>query len=292
MGLALNKKTLILITVIVIVVLIIVMAAWMIKKYIRANIASGGIEINKFFEERCSDPLVFNSRDFEWTAQFRAHWKEIREEFDAYSRNYVVPSYNDINRGSAGNTEGWKALFLRVFNNDTKMMEYFPKTKKILECCDCTTAYFSMLEPGTHIPEHKGIYKGVIRYHLGLIVPQKWEDCFIVVDGKKLHWKEGDDIMFDDMVNHHVENNTSEKRVVLFLDVKRDFGSLFLNAVNRLMLKYIKCNDALVSTVDKVNILSRQTPERYQVMTAQVGDKTTYDKVSAWVEERMSSSPK
>ena len=49
----------------------------------------------------------------------------------------------------------------------------------------CTTAYFSILEPGTKIKPHNGVYKGVLRYHLGLIVPSG--DLFIEIDGKSLH---------------------------------------------------------------------------------------------------------
>ena len=33
-------------------------------------------------------------------------------------------------------------------------------------------AFFSILAPGKHIPEHRGSLKGVIRYHLALKVPE------------------------------------------------------------------------------------------------------------------------
>jgi ornithine lipid ester-linked acyl 2-hydroxylase len=274
MNIRIKKKTLI-IVILILIVLIVIVALLRARKWVKDNIASGGKEINEFLEARCSDPPVFNSRDFKWSRKFREQWKDVREEFDSYSREYVVPSYTDVNRDSSAGTEGWKALFLRVFSVDTKMMQYFPKTKKLLENCECTTAYFSMLEPGTYIQEHKGVYKGVLRYHLGLIVPEDWQNCFIVVDGKKLHWKEGDDIMFDDMFLHHVENNTPQKRVVLFLDIKRNFGTFVLNWINSLMLKFIKCNDSLLSTVEKANLISRQKPDRYLSLTASLNAKTS-----------------
>jgi len=259
-----EKKTLqriVLIIAVVLIILLIIIALAAVS--IRKNIATGGTAINEYLTRHCSDPAVLNSRDYAWTANFRQNWQSIRQEFDAYSQNYVVPAYKDVNKGSSGDTDGWKALFLRVFNNDTQMMEFFPKTKALLATCPCTTAYFSLLEPGTHIPEHRGVYKGVLRYHLSLVVPDDWQNCFIVVDGKKLHWREGDDLMFDDMYLHHVENNTNQKRVVLFLDIKRDFKSLLVNFVNTIMLKFIKCNDVLLTTVEKANRLSRQDSESY-----------------------------
>jgi aspartyl/asparaginyl beta-hydroxylase (cupin superfamily) len=34
------------------------------------------------------------------------------------------------------------------------------------------TAFFSILAPGKHLPAHRGPYKGVMRYHLGLLIPE------------------------------------------------------------------------------------------------------------------------
>ncbi len=84
-------------------------------------------------------------------------------------------------------------------------------------------------------------------------MPDQWQNCFIVVDGKKLHWRTGQDIMFDDMFLHHVENNTDQPRVILFLDIKRDFKNVLLNLANTLFLKFVKSNDALNDTIDNAN---------------------------------------
>ena len=63
--------------------------------------------------------------------------------------------------------------------------------------------------------------------------------------------------MFDDMYLHHVENNTDERRVILFLDIKRDFGDsllgMLLNMFNSACLYFINKSDALRKTVDNVN---------------------------------------
>ena len=103
-------------------------------------------------------------------------------------------------------------MFLKVFGNSTANAVHFPVTMMLIESIQCTTAYFSILEPGTIIPVHQGLYKGVLRYHLGLIVPDDIENVFISVDGQTLHWREGDDIMFDDMYDHYVINNTNQPR--------------------------------------------------------------------------------
>jgi beta-hydroxylase len=79
----------------------------------------------------------------------------------------------------------------------------------------------SILSPGKHILDHRGPYKGVLRYHLGLIVPQDAEACRIRVGEDVRHWQEGKSMIFDDTFNHEVWNDTDETRVVLFVDVLR-----------------------------------------------------------------------
>ena len=79
----------------------------------------------------------------------------------------------------------------------------------------------SILSPRKHILDHRGPYKGVLRYHLGLIVPEDAEACRIRVGDDFRHWEEGRSMIFDDTFNHEVWNDTDETRVVLFVDVMR-----------------------------------------------------------------------
>ncbi|MGL5078248.1 MAG: aspartyl/asparaginyl beta-hydroxylase domain-containing protein, partial [Waterburya sp.] len=83
------------------------------------------------------------------------------------------------------------------------------------------TAFFSILLPDKHIPEHRGPYKGVLRCHLPLKVPQAKEQCGIRVAQEIRHWEEGKCLVFDDSYPHEAWNKTDEIRVVLFLDIVR-----------------------------------------------------------------------
>ena len=101
-----------------------------------------------------------------------------------------------------------------------------------------TTAMFSILSPRKHILDHRGPYKGVLRYHLGLIVPRGREACRIRVGEDIRHWEEGKSMIFDDTFNHEVWNDTDETRVVLFVDVLRPLP-FPESAINRLIVKAI-----------------------------------------------------
>jgi beta-hydroxylase len=96
------------------------------------------------------------------------------------------------------------------------------------------TAFFSILAPGTHVPAHRGPYKGLLRCHLGLKVPQP-ELCRLRVHDQILHWQEGQCMVFDDTYEHEVWNDSHEDRVVLFLDIMRPMAPLW-SASNQLLI--------------------------------------------------------
>jgi len=214
--------------------------------------------LNRFFEYYCKDPAVFDSKDFPWTKNFRDNWKLILQEYLEYSSKYSIPNYTKINEttSSCDVNNRWKTLFLRIFNSDTNITHLFPQTMHLIKTCPCTLAFFSVFEPGTKLVRHRGVYKGVIRYHLPLIVPDEWDKCFINVNGRVLNWQIGSDLVFDDRFLHHAENNTNQVRVILFLDIKRDFKNPILNFINTIILRIVKSNDILIDTLSKANNLN------------------------------------
>ena len=211
--------------------------------------------INKFLNCFCERQSIFDTKDFNWSQNFRTNHELIRNEYLKYTENNITPTYKNINSEVSfiDKQSKWKALFLRAYGVDTNMCKYFPLTMKLINISPCTLAFFSVLEAGAKLDSHIGIYKGVIRYHLGLTVPNNWQNCFLIVDKKKLHWHEGSDLMFDDMYTHSVENNTNQSRVILFLDIKRKFDNIIVDGMNNLFLKFIKSNDVLTETINNVN---------------------------------------
>jgi len=207
----------------------------------------------------CDDRVLFDPNDFLWTCNFRNRWTEIRTEYMNYSWNRYIPLYSQISPDVSycDRSKGWNAVYLRAFNVDTDIAKHFPLTMNLIEQLPCTTAFFSILKPHTKLDPHIGVYKGVIRYHLGLIIPDDSDNCFLQINDRKISWVEGEDIMFDDMYLHHVENNTDQTRVILFLDVQRKFEDLFTNTLNSLFIRFAQTNDTLINTVNNVNYYNR-----------------------------------
>jgi ornithine lipid ester-linked acyl 2-hydroxylase len=189
------------------------------------------------------DATFFPSERFSWIEHVEANWETIREELQSVlADREALPNFQDISKDQIEITDDddWKTYFLYGYGFAAKLgVETCPKTAALMrEIPGMTTAMFSILSPRKHILDHRGPYKGVLRYHLGLIVPKDAEQCRIRVGEDIRHWEEGKSLMFDDTFNHEVWNDTDETRVVLFVDVLRPLPSPW-GRINQLIVKAI-----------------------------------------------------
>jgi beta-hydroxylase len=175
---------------------------------------------------RLPDLPVYDSRDFPWVSRVESQWRQIRTELDQVMvYRDRMPSFHEILKeaGTITHDDSWKTFFLISAGRDCdENARRCPQTMKLLrEIPGVCTAFFSILAPGKHIPAHRGAYNGVLRYHLGLIVPEPRERCRIRIANEVYHWGEGQSLIFDDSFNHEVWNDTNGHRVVLFVDFAR-----------------------------------------------------------------------
>ncbi len=189
------------------------------------------------------DTPFFDVDRFEWVKPLEEQWPTIREELERVLQDReALPSFQEISRDQIGLTDDdrWKTFFLYGYGFKAQLnTELCPRTTALVEQIPgMTTAMFSILSPGKHIPAHRGPYKGVLRYHLGLIVPEQAAQCRIRVDSEIRHWTEGGSMLFDDTYEHEVWNDTDETRVVLFVDVIRPLPQPE-SLINRAIIKAI-----------------------------------------------------
>ena len=189
------------------------------------------------------DSVFFENEQFPWSKNLEADWIVIRKELDSVlERVDDLPNFQDISKRQyrIANDNRWKTYFFYAFGfKATKNCERCPETTKLLEQIPgLKVAFFSILAPGKHIPKHRGKLKTLIRYHLGLIVPQPKENCKIQIADEIRYWEEGKSLIFDDTFYHEVWNNTDGYRVVLFLDIARPL-KFPLNVVSSLANKFI-----------------------------------------------------
>ena len=173
------------------------------------------------------NPPLLETNFIKGTEILEENYKSINKELSRILKNKKkIPSFQEVDEGQKRISidKKWKTFFLKIYGNYIeKNCKLCPKTVKLLEQVPGVyTAMFSILEPKKHIPGHHGLFKGVLRYHLGLIIPKN-KRCKIQVGKKTYYWKEGKGILFDDTYYHEVWNNSNEIRVVLFLDIERPF---------------------------------------------------------------------
>ena len=168
----------------------------------------------------------FDTQSFPWVAGFEANWPLIRAELDRVMLGHQqLPNLQDISEDQKHITQDtlWKIFYLYGYGyRSDENCARCPDTTRLIEAVPgMRTAFFSILSPGKHINAHRGPYKGVLRYHLGLMVPEPREQCRIRVGESFGTWQEGKSLMFDDTHSHEVWNETDGIRVVLFMDVDR-----------------------------------------------------------------------
>jgi ornithine lipid ester-linked acyl 2-hydroxylase len=172
------------------------------------------------------DATFFPLERFPWVKHIEDNWTVIREEAERLLEDQAeLANFQDISKDQIEITDDdrWKTFFLYGYGFEAKLgVEMCPRTAALMrEIPGMTTAMFSILSPRKHILDHRGPYKGVLRYHLGLVVPEDAEACRIRVGDDFRHWEAGKSMIFDDTFNHEVWNDTDETRVVLFVDVLR-----------------------------------------------------------------------
>lgn len=132
----------------------------------------------------------------------------------------------------------WRALYLKKMGKiDNNIIQHFPNTINLLKDEQIHNVFFSILDSGVEIPPRVGYYKGYLRYHMGVIIPNnntgRTDDKAYIVFGEEKHiWQEKKGVVFDDIYLHYVKNPTNQTRVVLYIDVKRKSDSTFINTLN------------------------------------------------------------
>jgi len=229
------------------------------EKPIQHTVLRRLVETVLFFRD--GEKTFFEPESFPWVSAVETDWKLVRKELEAVmARREDIPNFQDISDAQKVLTEGeqWKTFWLYAYGEKAEEnCARCPETVKVLQRIPgMKSAMFSILAPRKHIPEHRGMYKGVLRYHLGLIVPGSDGSCKIRVGSDVRSWKEGKSLIFDDSHPHEVWNECDSYRVVLFVDFLRP---VFFPAslLNRMIIWMIARTSSIKEPMDRVREKAR-----------------------------------
>lgn len=163
----------------------------------------------------------YDTKQWPFIAEFEKNWQTILQEYLRVKKYFQT--YQDNNCHAGAEVFG----FFGFADGRSGGTEYKTNTR----FCPATArlikehvpmhgaATFSRLAPRTHIQPHAGNEPGLLRMHLGLVIPQG--NCSIQVDGHVQSWQAGQALVFDDSFMHEAWNNTDQERVILIMDFRQ-----------------------------------------------------------------------
>lgn len=188
------------------------------------------------------EPPVLPRDRFRGGELFEQKWKELAEEarriFEVPSK---VPTFGEIMPEqeplASADGKAWRLFVAKAYGYKVPSA---PLLAPILcnltaQCPDVLSATYSWIPAGKVIPPHRGPFRGVLRYTLGLHVPEaqsEGERVSLVIDGKEHRLREGQSILWDDTYVHSSLNTTQQPRTVLLLDVRRRSLPVLLGFLN------------------------------------------------------------
>jgi beta-hydroxylase len=210
---------------------------------------------------RMPDYLEDYGRDYPELLALEAAYPDIRSECERLlafrSRITDMSKLGGQYTERGIHTIQWKAFMLKSGTFIAENCALAPKTAAVLRPLGTVyNAFFSILEPHQYVSPHWGYYKGFVRYHLGVVIPNDNADrkCWLRVNVDpadnalrdkslitrtgKFHWRNGRGVIFDDTNLHDAANESDEVRVVLWLDVARKLPRA-LDLYNRALLKAV-----------------------------------------------------
>ncbi|MCB0508068.1 MAG: aspartyl/asparaginyl beta-hydroxylase domain-containing protein [Bacteroidetes bacterium] len=200
------------------------------------------VEFFIFFGNK--DKAIIPNENYPELELLTQHFDTIKKEYISYQNKQDTLQYFDelsVSQQRIVERKKWQAVILRIYGRKVnKQAEYFQQTHQLLEKIpSIKTAFFSVFNPGTKLIPHRGPYKGVLRYHLGIVIPKEYKKCAINIDGTICHWQEGKAFIFDDTYTHEAWNDSEETRVILFIDIVRKLHFPF-NKINDFFLFIIQ----------------------------------------------------
>jgi len=181
---------------------------------------------------------ILETTSIDELAILRDNWEVIRDEAQNLSDEGQIKAAEGLNDAGFNSffRHGWTRYYLKWYGDALpSAMKKCPKTLEILkQTPSVKAAMFASLPSGGKLMPHRDPFAGSLRYHLGLVTPND-DDCFILVDGQRHSWRDGQDVLFDETYIHEAHNRTEENRIILFCDVTRPMKFQIIDRFNAFM---------------------------------------------------------
>ncbi|TPK55937.1 aspartyl/asparaginyl beta-hydroxylase domain-containing protein [Mesorhizobium sp. B2-4-19] len=205
--------------------------------------------IRRVYERRIDAPAILDTAsEFPNAAKFIGAWRDIRDEALGV-RLGKVPRFHDIMPEqadvSANDGLDWRMFVLKAYDMAVpENLARMPVLSRLLaECPEVKSAAISFLAPRKHIPSHRGPFRGIMRFHLGLVIPRQADGrpaTIMMIDHQERRISDGEGMLWDDTYPHEVINDADEARIALLLDVWRPGMPWDMEMLSRMIVRGVR----------------------------------------------------
>jgi aspartate beta-hydroxylase len=206
--------------------------------------------IRRIYDRRVtSAPVLDVESYFPEAKRFVEAWPKLRDEALRVAEDLKqIPRFHELMSEQAGisanDGRDWRMLVLKAYGTSfPRNLERCPVLAETVAASpDVLSAALSFLAPGKHVPEHRGPFRGVIRFYMGLSVPLSDDgrpDAVLTIDHLEHRVGNGECLLWDDTFAHEVLNRGDEVRVALLLDVRRRGMPLDMSLLSGLLISAI-----------------------------------------------------
>ena len=205
--------------------------------------------VRRIYEKRIDAPAILDpGAEFPNATKFTAAWQSIRDEATAVQLG-KVPRFHDIMPEqaeiSANDGLDWRMFVLKAYDIAVaENLARMPVLSRLLaECPEVKSAAISFLAPGKHIPSHRGPFRGIMRFHLGLAIPRQPDGrpaTVMMINHQEKRIADGECMLWDDTFPHEVTNHADQTRVALLMDVWRPRMPPDMEILSRLIVRGVQ----------------------------------------------------
>ena len=203
--------------------------------------------VRRLYDARIDTPPVLDAaRYFPDASTFADAWPALRAEAQAIATHlHAVPRFHEIMPAqmpiSANDGKDWRVFVLKVYGtNVEKNLAACPRLAQLIAASpDVLSATLSFLAPRKHIPRHRGPFRGILRFQLGLSVPvdaQGQPAAVLALNDRDYRIGNGEHLLWDDTYPHEVWNHSDEPRIALLLDVRRRYMPADMRLLSRALI--------------------------------------------------------
>jgi len=199
------------------------------------------------YSRRIATPAVLDAASyFPANVAFAGMWETLRAEALTLAEGFgQIPRFHEIMEEQAYGIE--------LPHN----MARCPRLAALVrDRPEVLSASITFLGPRKHIPKHHGPFRGVLRFYLGLSVPQAADGepaVLMVLDGRPYRLGNGKWLLWDDTYSHEVWNESDDIRIALFLDIWRPYMPLDMWFMSKAIL-----------AITQLGIMWRGLAQKYQ----------------------------